>query len=78
MKGGNIKISSNTRQSRAGDLRGQSVIEDAHNFYLDMNALEYLNALKKKIDAEFAKRKAEFFKWGNIIIKRSLKKILVM
>jgi len=54
-----IKISENTRLARAGKQMAESLIETVHLLYLNDNALEYLQALIKRLEQEFARRKAE-------------------
>lgn len=50
------KISEKTRVSRAGFNYAASIIENVHLFYLNDNALEYLNALLKGLKKEFKRR----------------------
>lgn len=54
-----MKISENTRPARAGKQEAESLIETVHLFFLNDNALQYLQALIKRLEAEFERRKAE-------------------
>ena len=47
------KISKNTRLARAGKQEAESLIEIVHCFYLNDNALEFLQALIKRLKEEF-------------------------
>ncbi len=55
-----MKISSNTRVSRAGQKFAEAVIENIHLLYLDNNALEYIQALTKPLNKEFRRRKIAY------------------
>lgn len=54
-----VKISRNTRPSRAGEQMAESFIETVHLLYLDDNALEYLQTFIQRLTQEFDRRKEE-------------------
>ena len=54
-----VKISEDTRVARAGTKIAEAIAEMVHLFYLNDNALEFLQAIIKKLGQEFERRKAE-------------------
>lgn len=57
-----LKISRNTRVSRAGEASAKAKIEDMHLLYLLDNALEYLQIYIETLDKEFTRRIVEIKK----------------
>ena len=55
-----MKISKNTRPTRAGKQEAESLIEMVHCFYLNDNALEFLQAIIERLKQEFERRKKMF------------------
>jgi len=53
-----MKISENTRVAKAGTQMAKAIIEMVHLFYLNDNALEFLQAILKELKLEFKKRVA--------------------
>lgn len=54
-----MKVSKNTRQARAGKKFAESIIETIHSFYLNDNALQYLQTLIETLNVEFNRRLKE-------------------
>lgn len=52
-----VKVSENTRVSRAGNQMAEAIIEVVHILYLNDNALEFLQAIIKRLKQEFKRRK---------------------
>ena len=51
-----MKISEKARPAKAGAQTGRAIIEMVHLFYLDDNALEFLNAIVRVLTREFKRR----------------------
>jgi len=54
-----MKISRKTRQAKAGKQLAEAIIETVHSFYLNDNALQYLQLLIETLEIEFKRRKGE-------------------